>query len=219
MKLYLIVVLGIIYCPSFLSASDVAEIPLLNIDIYYDVLSKRSRDFFKDQFLTSFNDVKDYVKINFIPYQQYLNASKIESSCPDVKVGCFVGEFHACVADQVDLHWNRDSQVLITANLFDCAMRSKLTADQFYKCTYSAGMDRGITKGIKNCVELGLGKTTLGRFHDKMVAVNATIVNNPTIVVNGVYSRDNHRIGRSNFFKMICDNLHPSRRPQKCSSD
>ncbi|XP_066581807.1 gamma-interferon-inducible lysosomal thiol reductase-like [Prorops nasuta] len=216
MKWKLIVPLGIICCQAFLLASNELNNTRLNVDIYYDVRNYRSRDFFKYQFLKSYEDVKDYIKVTLIPYHYTMIASNSAFSCPNEHPGCFDGEFHACAADQLDPEDYNTYKVLTTVNLFYCALSIKVSDISFYKCAEIVGMDKGIIKDIGQCVEWGAGYMLITKYNLKMRALKTTIVFTPTVVINGVYTRANHIMGRNNFFKLICTNLRPYHRPDKC---
>ncbi|XP_066581805.1 GILT-like protein 1 [Prorops nasuta] len=221
MKSYLIISLAIIYYQAFVAASNKVKKVPLTVDIYYNLESERGKDFFKQQFLRHYNQIKDHTKIKFIPYIKPLgenDTAKRDSKfpCPPGYPDCSEGEFHACAINSINLFIQEANQPLLTGILINCAMASEFTINVLYKCADVVVLSDDLVNGIGFCMTSGLGKKLITDFNNQMEAVNSTIVLNPLVVLNGVYSRENHLKARFRFFNLICDNLPLQNRPSKC---
>ncbi|XP_066581804.1 gamma-interferon-inducible lysosomal thiol reductase-like isoform X2 [Prorops nasuta] len=229
MKSHLIASLGIISCLILMSANEKVAEPSLTIHIYYEIKNDKSLYFFEKQLLPFYSYVKDIVRLELVPYQEPLYVEKqkkplcperkdnSEFQCPIGLSDCSEGELHACTIAQLNsLQDERSDEIPSFIRYLQCLIVANYTDDILYQCAYIMGLKHPNVEGIAFCVKSDLGKFLLSKFNNEMRILRPTIILNPTIVVNETYSRENHIIGRKNFFHLICKSLTSRYRPSKC---
>ncbi|XP_066581294.1 GILT-like protein 1 [Prorops nasuta] len=224
MKCCLILVLAAISCQAFLAAGVEVKKSPVTVDVYYESLCGDSMNFIKRQLTPSYPKLKDYVKVNFIPYGKATHTKDQETgpwvfSCQHGSEECHGNKAQACAINEIQSLENPVDQQRLAVELVGCAMSSRYPPTAIPQCAQTVGLNQEAQKRITQCLDGPQGDDLLAKYGDRTRELQPQISFVPTVVINGEYSRENQNAALRNFFSLICKNLPQDGRPSDCPAN
>lgn len=189
----------------------------LPLTIYYEALCSDSVDFITKQLYPNYNDLKDHLTIEFIPYGKAMHSFnnktlKYVFSCQHGPMECKGNKFQACALDQID---EQDRKV----NFVHCVMKSKNPSNMYYIETCATENNLDFTK-VAACVASKQSDKLLAANGDKTWSLEPNLYYVPTIILNNSLqiNQPNQRQALYNLKALVCDHINEPK-PEICSND
>ncbi|XP_011311095.1 gamma-interferon-inducible lysosomal thiol reductase-like [Fopius arisanus] len=208
------------------SGSDVCKSsPCIGVDVYYVSLCPYSAKFIKDQLMPSYPDLKNYLDVKFIPYgkaKYKMNGSnKYEFECQHGPNECIANKAQICGYEAI-LNSNKtfEDKKSSAVELVGCAMSSANPVTAVPGCAKSMGLSAEIRKNMTDCMNSEMGDRLLAAYGDKTYALTPTVqaTGIPAVVIDHVYSPENHNAAIDNFKNLICNRISEGK-PTICSKE
>ncbi|XP_063992782.1 GILT-like protein 1 [Diachasmimorpha longicaudata] len=201
---YTLSIIVILLCGSTVDA-------LIKVDVYYETLCGDSIRFIKNQLIPAYNNLHQYLDINFVPYGK---AKYIEVQPQQWTLDCQHGpveyegnKAHACVLDQIDrLAIPKANKQFLKVKFVDCALGSKNPAAAARQCAANLGLN-----SIDNCCTSSYGDDLLAHCGYITECLEPPLSFVPTIVINDVYSDANQEMALVNFVELIRNYISATR--------
>ncbi|XP_011311096.1 gamma-interferon-inducible lysosomal thiol reductase [Fopius arisanus] len=194
--------------------------PCITVDVYYESLCGDSMMFIRNELVPSYPDLKDYLNINFIPYGKA--STKLEESkkysftCQHGPVECQGNKAQGCGYDAIlNSGKTYEEKQSLAVAFIGCAMSSDNPGTAVPECAKTTGLSEETRKVIDDCINSEKGDALLAGYGEKTHDLNPALTSVPTIILDGVYSKENQRAAESNFKKLICDRIPD--KPAACS--
>ncbi|XP_076293987.1 uncharacterized protein LOC143215601 [Lasioglossum baleicum] len=221
-----------VFCSAFLVISifvqqkpvsaDEASNKVIDVDVYYESLCPDSKQWIRVQLAESYYILKDYIRLNLIPYgkaNQLIDSATGQwvFSCQHGPDECDGNKAQACAIHAIKNEEPADKVQELTKSVVVCAMSTRFPPTEVEKCAEKLWASQKTQDAIKACMAGPLSSELLAENGKKTAALSPPISFVPTIVINGVYSKENQNKAYNNFLKLICDNLQGTK-PSECSS-
>ncbi|XP_054009510.1 gamma-interferon-inducible lysosomal thiol reductase-like [Hylaeus anthracinus] len=193
----------------------------IEVDVYYESLCPDSMRWIKDKLAPSYDALKDYIHVNYIPYGKASQKVNQENGqwqfvCQHGPNECEGNMAQACAIHAIQNEETADRVQQLTEALVVCAMASSFPATAVPQCAETVKLNQQSQDSIRDCMSGPLAQELLAANGKKTAALTPPLSFVPTITLNGVYSQENQRKALNNFFKLICDNLGETK-PSQCN--
>ncbi|XP_015176774.1 PREDICTED: gamma-interferon-inducible-lysosomal thiol reductase-like [Polistes dominula] len=207
-----------------LVSGDELKPTLVNVHVYYESLCGDSMRWIKDQLVPSYPFLKKYLNITLIPYGKATQSRDSETglwhfSCQHGSSECLGNKAQACAIHATETNYyeenERQDQIV---NLIGCTMSDKYPPSAVETCATKQNLKEETRKLISECIKSPVADNLLAINGDKTSALNPPLSFVPTIIINGVYSKENQDAALSNFLQLICSLLSDNEKLSTCST-
>nr|XP_031834094.1 gamma-interferon-inducible lysosomal thiol reductase-like [Nomia melanderi] len=204
-------------------AGDELSNNLIDVDVYYESLCSDSKRWLRVQLAESYQILKDYIRLNFIPYGKASQTAdeatgRWSFACQHGPDECNGNKAQACAIHAIQKEEPADKVQELTERVVVCAMSTRFPPSEVETCAEKLWASQKTQDSIKSCISSSLADELLAEYGRKTAALSPPISFVPTIVINGVYSKENQNKALNNFLKLICDNLQEGAKPSECST-
>ncbi|XP_076231238.1 uncharacterized protein LOC143177261 [Calliopsis andreniformis] len=205
-------------------AGDEPSKSTVDVGLYYESLCGDSIRWIKEVLKPSYDSIKDYVNINFVPYGKATQTRDPQTglwvfSCQHGSAECDGNIAQACAIHVIKNEESAEKVQQLTVSLVICAMTSRYPPSAVPKCADHVGLTQQSKDKIKECIASSLGGELLAANGDKTAALNPPLTFVPTITINGVVNKDVVRASPSNsFVNQVCAQLQEGTKPSLCSN-
>ncbi|XP_018367875.1 PREDICTED: gamma-interferon-inducible lysosomal thiol reductase-like [Trachymyrmex cornetzi] len=185
---------------------------VVNVDVYYGPLCSNSLKWFLEQFLILYPRLKCRIHVTFVPYGNATHHRENETgpwqfSCQHGPSECYANKIHACGIHAIQYSEPAKDHQLLTINLISCSMfMGAISPTGYPEYIPKVNLSKETRKLMKNCIASELADDLLAANGDKTKALQSPL-RLPTIVINGVYSKENQDEAIRSFRKLICRHL------------
>ncbi|EFN63065.1 Gamma-interferon-inducible lysosomal thiol reductase [Camponotus floridanus] len=202
---------------------DKSERTNVSVDVYYESLCSDSMRWIVNQLIPSYSELKNHLHITLIPYGKATHARESETGpwqflCQHGSAECRGNKAQACAIHSIQTSEEAQKQQQLTVKLVGCAMSARNPSTAVPQCAQDIGLTEGTQKLINECIESSFGDDLLAANGDKTHNLQPPLRFVPTIIINGVYSKENQDVALNNFSKLICHHLTEQEKPSICSS-
>ncbi|XP_026673331.1 gamma-interferon-inducible lysosomal thiol reductase [Ceratina calcarata] len=199
------------------------ETAVINVGVYYESLCGDSMRFIKNQLVPSYDTLKDYISITFVPYGKASHTKDVGSnewkfSCQHGSAECDGNMAQACGIHAIQNEEQAEKVQQLTVALVGCAMASRYPPSSVPGCANDVGLSEKTRKSIDSCIAGSLSKELLVANGEKTKELDPKLSFVPTITINGVTSSEIQSQALTNFLKLICDTLPKESKPSRCSN-
>jgi len=168
--------------------------------------------------------LKNHLHVTLIPYGKAVHMRESETGpwqflCQHGPAECRGNKAQACAIRAIQTSEEAQKQQQLTVKLVGCAMSAKSPSTTVPQCAQDIGLSEGTRKSIDDCIASPFGNDLLAANGDKTHALEPPLKFVPTIIINGVYSKENQDEALNNFSKLICRHLTKQEKPSVCSSE
>ncbi|XP_029156360.1 uncharacterized protein LOC114929112 [Nylanderia fulva] len=195
----------------------------VNVDVYYESLCSDSMRWIVNQLVPSYPTLKNHLQINLVPYGKAVHTRESETGpwqflCQHGPAECEGNKAQACAISAIQIYEDDQDKQHLTVKLVGCAMSAKNPSTAVPQCAREIGL-KGLTQSsLNDCIIGRLADDLLAVNGDKTHALEPPLKFVPTIVINGVYSKENQNEALSSFSKLVCRYL-TGEKPSVCSSN
>ncbi|KAF7266912.1 GILT-like protein 1 [Rhynchophorus ferrugineus] len=186
----------------------------LHVSIYYAALCSDSVDFITQQLYPHYEELKDHLTIDFIPYGKTMHGynariQKYIFNCQHGVLECNANTYQACALAQAN---DQDSKVKFVNCVMSARNPAKISAIK--KCVIDRGLD---FDKVQTCTKSSEGEQLQVINGNKTWTLEPNIYEVPTVILNG----DNHINGNTqaralaDFTALVCSNLEEPK-PEVC---
>ncbi|CAK9801028.1 Gamma-interferon-inducible lysosomal thiol reductase [Anthophora quadrimaculata] len=205
-----------------LVAGNEASNNVVDVGVYYESLCRDSMQWIKEKLLPSYDELKDYINITFIPYGKASHTKspvtgQWQFSCQHGSSECEGNMAQACGIHAIQKEESAEKVQQLTVSLVGCAMTSRYPPLSVPQCAKKAGLSKQTEDSINKCIEGSLSKELLVANGERTAALNPPLSFVPTITINGVNSKEIQNQAFNDFPKLICDYLAEGAKPLLCS--
>lgn len=199
-----------------------SENTIVNVDLYYESLCPDSINFVRDQLVPTYPHLKKFLHINFVPYGKsthFKTDSTWHFTCQHGQPECRGNKAQACAISEIqnlDLGLQDKQQLLV--DLVGCAMTSQNPETSVTLCALQIGLKEDSKNHIVVCKGNSQGDELLAGHGNTTNLFQKPIAFVPTIVINGVYSKENQHMAVRNFKKLICSHIPANEMPAFCKA-
>ncbi|KAM0726939.1 Gamma-interferon-inducible lysosomal thiol reductase-like protein [Formica fusca] len=195
----------------------------VSVDVYYESLCSDSMRWIVNQLVPSYPELKNHLHVTFIPYGKAMHARDSETGpwqflCQHGSAECRGNKAQACAIHAIQTSEEAEEQQQLMVKLVGCAMSAQNPSTAVPQCAQDIGLSEVTRKLINDCIASPLGDDLLVANGDKTHNLQPPLKFVPTIIINGVYSKENQDVALNNFSKLICQNLTEQEKPNLCSS-
>lgn len=195
----------------------------VSVDVYYESLCSDSMRWIVNQLVPSYPELKNHLHVTFIPYGKAMHARDSETGpwqflCQHGPAECRGNKAQACAIYAIQTSEEAEEQQQLMVKLVGCAMSAQNPSTAVPQCAQDIGLSEVTRKLINDCIASPLGDDLLVANGDKTHNLQPPLKFVPTIIINGVYSKENQDVALNNFSKLICQNLTEQEKPNLCSS-
>lgn len=187
------------------------ETEKVKISVYYEALCPDSKFFITYQLVPVFEDLKDFLIVDLIPYGKAQtiidDTGKIEFRCQHDHIECFANKIHSCVIDQVR---DPDKQLKYIACMITDNM---IPEDAGERCGRKLNIDFA---PISKCAIEQKGSILLKKFGERTHALNPKVRFIPTIQLNDSQSFESQAAILKDLLKAVCKVYRD--KPDRCNS-
>ncbi|KAI4492025.1 hypothetical protein M0802_010150 [Mischocyttarus mexicanus] len=196
---------------------------LVNVNVYYESLCGDSVRWIRDQLVPSYSLLKQYLKINLIPYGKATQSRESETGlwhfvCQHGSSECLGNKAQACAIHAIESDYQKSQQQDQIINLIGCTMSDRYPPSAVETCATKQNLKEETRTRISECIKSSLADDLLAANGDKTWALDPPLSFVPTIIINGVYSKENQNAALSNFVKLICSFLSDNEKLLTCST-
>ncbi|XP_025156551.1 uncharacterized protein LOC105186426 [Harpegnathos saltator] len=205
LRAWLAVATFVLIChDNLINAQLSPERNIVKVDVYYESLCGDSKRFIITQLAPSYEQLKDYIHVTLIPYGKATHARESATSpwqfqCQHGPAECRGNKAQACAINAIKFSEVAENQEQLMVNVVSCAMSSKNPSTAVPQCARDVGLSEETRRAIDSCTKSSLGDDLLAANGDKTAALNPPLTFVPTIVINGVYSKENEDEALRNF--------------------
>ncbi|KYQ55041.1 Gamma-interferon-inducible lysosomal thiol reductase [Trachymyrmex zeteki] len=195
---------------------------IVNVDVYYESLCSDSKRWIVYQLAPSYPELKHHIHVTLVPYGKATHHRESKTgpwqfSCQHGSSECRGNKAHACAIHAIQSSEAAENHQSLMVNLVVCAMSAGTPATAVPQCAEDVGLSTETQKLISDCISSPLADNLLVANGDKTDALQSPLRFVPTIVINGLYSKENQDEAIRNFTNLICRHLTP--KPSVCSSE
>ncbi|KYN36176.1 Gamma-interferon-inducible lysosomal thiol reductase [Trachymyrmex septentrionalis] len=196
---------------------------VVNVDVYYESLCSDSMRWIVNQLVPSYPELKRHIHVTLVPYGKATHHRESETgpwqfSCQHGPSECRGNKAQACAIHAIRSSEAAENYQPLMVNLVGCAMSAGTPASAVPQCAQDVGLSTEMRKLIDDCIASPLADNLLATNGDKTDALQSPLRFVPTIVINGVYSKENQDEAIRNFPKLICRHL-TAEKPSICNSE
>ncbi|XP_011874174.1 PREDICTED: uncharacterized protein LOC105565520 [Vollenhovia emeryi] len=197
---------------------------VVNVEVYYESLCSDSMRWIANQLVPSYPQLKNHIHITFVPYGKATHSRESETGpwqfmCQHGPAECRGNKAQACAIHSIQSSEAAENQQTLMVDLVNCAMSIGDMPNAFSQCAHDAGLSEVTRKSIDDCIASPLANELLAVNGDKTAALEPPLRFVPTIVINGVYSKENQDEALRNLPTLICRHLTAEEQPSICSSE
>ncbi|XP_033215107.1 gamma-interferon-inducible lysosomal thiol reductase-like isoform X2 [Belonocnema kinseyi] len=193
---------------------------IINVELYYEALCPYSKEFVKMQIIPTYRDLKDHISISFIPYGLATHRRAIDGSWKfDSQHGQRESDGNmaqACGIHEIETSVEPEKQQQQLVDFVGCVMSDDDPPSAANDCAQKIGLTEESKNRIKECQKTPIGCDLLASYGDKTRALKPKLLHVPTVVINGVYSKENNHASLICFHKFICDIIPVEDTPAIC---
>ncbi|XP_014599257.1 PREDICTED: gamma-interferon-inducible lysosomal thiol reductase-like [Polistes canadensis] len=196
---------------------------LVNVHVYYESLCGDSMRWIRDQLVPSYTSLKKYLKITLIPYGKATQTRESETglwhfSCQHGSSECLGNKAQACAIHAIESDYQENERQGQIVNLIGCTMSDRYPPSAVETCATKQNLKEETRTRISECIKSSLADDLLAANGDKTWALNPPLSFVPTIIINGVYSKENQNLALNNFAQLICSLLSDNEKISTCST-
>lgn len=164
----------------------------LKISLYISSLCKDSKRFLTEKFYSAYQELKDYLDVEFIPWGK---AKRDEAGikCQFGEADCKANKIQSCALHLMGNDQRRQVEYLA------CEFVNMFSTQGSYQCVEGAGLS-GLL--VQECAELGLGDALQRVAEQKTAAIPMHFV--PTIVYSNHFDQQIQDMAFADFRKTTC---------------
>ncbi|XP_028047691.1 LOW QUALITY PROTEIN: uncharacterized protein LOC105834862 [Monomorium pharaonis] len=205
-------------------ADGESEKNAVNVDVYYESLCGDSMRWIVNQLVPSYPQLKRHIQVTLVPYGKATHTRENKTgpwqfSCQHGPAECRGNKAQACAIHSIRSIEAPESHQQLTVNLVGCAMSDGNPPNAVPQCAQNIGLKEETRKSIDDCIASSLGDDLLATNGDKTHSLQPPLRFVPTIVINGVYSKENQDEGLRNFPSLVCRHLTAEEKPNVCSKE
>lgn len=194
----------------------------VSVDVYYESLCSDSMRWIVTQLVPSYPELKNHLHVTFVPYGKATHTRESETGpwqflCQHGPAECSGNKAQACAIHAIQTSEETQEQQQLTVKLVGCAMSARNPSNAVPQCAQNLGLSEGTRKLINDCIAGSLGDDLLAANGDKTHNLQPSLKFVPTIIINGVYSKEKQDTALNNFSKLICHHLTEQEKPRLCS--
>jgi len=206
-----------------LGVENAKEKTVVNVELYYEALCGDSVRFVKNQLMPSYSNLKDHLKVTFVPYGKATHRRDEETGrwtfmCQHGPAECSGNRAQACALDAIEKNEKAEDRQRLSVELVGCVMSATSPSTAVTRCGQTVGLTMVTRRRIADCEESTSGDELLAGHGDKTYALEPPLTFVPTIVLNGAYSSKNQSAALSNFQRLICGLIPQDEKPASCAS-
>ncbi|KAG5335507.1 COA7 factor, partial [Acromyrmex charruanus] len=196
---------------------------IINVDVYYESLCSDSMRWIVNQLVPSYPELKRHIHVTLVPFGKATHHRESETGpwqflCQHGPSECRGNKAQACAIHAIRSSEATENHQPLMVNLVGCAMLAGTPGTAVPQCAQAVGLSTETRKLIDDCIASPLADNLLAANGDKTEALQSPLRFVPTIVINGVYSKENQDEAIRNFPKLICRHL-TAEKPSICSSE
>ncbi|KAL6264035.1 hypothetical protein P5V15_004116 [Pogonomyrmex californicus] len=206
------------------SANDESNKTIVNVDVYYESLCSDSMRWIVNQLVPSYPELKHHLHVTLVPYGKATHARESETGpwqflCQHGPAECRGNKAQACAIHSIRTSETAESHQQMMVDLVGCAMSSGNPSNAVPQCAQDIGLSEDTRKLIDDCIASPQADDLLAANGDKTGALQSPLRFVPTIVINGVYSKENQDEAIRDFPKLICRHLTAEEKPNICGKE
>ncbi|KAG5320203.1 GILT reductase, partial [Pseudoatta argentina] len=176
-----------------------------------------------NQLVPSYPELKRHIHVTLVPFGKATHHRESETGpwqflCQHGPSECRGNKAQACAIHAIRSSEATENHQPLMVNLVGCAMLAGTPGTAVPQCAQAVGLNTEARKLIDDCIASPLADNLLAANGDKTEALQSPLRFVPTIVINGVYSKENQDEAIRNFPKLICRHL-TAEKPSICSSE
>ncbi|ENN74078.1 hypothetical protein D910_11490 [Dendroctonus ponderosae] len=171
------------------------EIEKVKVSVYYEALCPDSKFFITYQLVPAYEELKEFLILDLIPYGKAEANGKIIFRCQHDQVECYANKIHACVIDEIT---NPEKQL----KYISCMITDNLIPDGAgERCGQEQNID---FKRINKCATEQEGSLLLKKHGDRTNGLKPKVKFIPTIELNGSQGVETQAAILKNLLKVVC---------------
>ncbi|KAL3272566.1 hypothetical protein HHI36_014036 [Cryptolaemus montrouzieri] len=201
----------LLLCGVFACVHSISDNTTVRVSIYYECLCPDSINFINNQLYPNYQNLKDKITVDFVPYGKASQTKSSEGSwtfrCQHGPDECRGNKYQACALDQKR---GQDNDV----KLVNCimALADPSDPDEIKDCAVNNGYNWST---ITTCYESNRASELLALYGQRTLNVSPKIRFIPTIIFDGQFDQDLQNESLYNFLGATCSKI-PKPTPDVC---